>query len=289
MKKSTYQHLRFNFSYFLLPVFLFALAVVGTVSPVHFLLTFIVLHFLIYPASNGYNSYFDKDKGPIGGLEKPPEVSKELYTVSLALDAIGLIIASFVSPYFALLAFIYGLVSKAYSHPSIRLKKRPLIGWIAAGFFQGYFTFIMACLALSGGVFDGLWSWQIQVPASLTSLLLFGSYPMTQVYQHTEDRERGDMTISLKLGILGTFHFTAIFFLIAVSGFFWYFNQVSGLLGSSLFLVALIPVLIYFFRWYFQVRQNMEKANFRNTMNLNLISATMLNLYFLVFWISKFW
>jgi len=289
MKKSTYQHLRFNFSYFLLPVFLFALAVKGSVDWVDCILTFIVLHFLVYPASNGFNSYFDKDKGPIGGLENPPAVSQELYYVSLGLDAIGLIIASYVSIHFAGMIFIYGLISKAYSHPMIRLKKHAFVGWVAAGFFQGYFTFIMTYLALSGGVFDSLWTWQIQVPAWLTTLLLFGSYPMTQVYQHGEDRERGDFTISLKLGILGTFHFTAIFFLISVSGFFWYFNQVSGLIGAVLFIVVLVPVLVYFFRWYFRVRQNLELANFRNTMNLNLISATMLNLYFFLFWLNKFW
>ena len=43
----------------------------------------------------------------------------------------------------------------------------------------------------------------VQIPAILSSLLLFGSYPMTQIYQHEEDARRGDKTLSLKLGIQG--------------------------------------------------------------------------------------
>ncbi|NJK83733.1 MAG: ubiquinone biosynthesis protein UbiA, partial [Saprospiraceae bacterium] len=61
------------------------------------------------------------------------------------------------------------------------------------------------------------------MPAILSSLMLLGSYPMTQIYQHEEDAKRGDTTLSLKLGILGTFHFTAITFGLATAGFVAYF------------------------------------------------------------------
>lgn len=90
MKRSTLLHLRFPFSLFLLPVFLFAVAVSQASFDVNFLLVFVILHFLVYPASNGFNSYFDKDEDSIGGLKKPPKVTQELYVVATIMDLVAL-------------------------------------------------------------------------------------------------------------------------------------------------------------------------------------------------------
>jgi 1,4-dihydroxy-2-naphthoate octaprenyltransferase len=59
IKKSTLQLLRFPFSYFLMPVYFFALSQVNIIDIPKALLSFIILHLLIYPASNGYNCYMD--------------------------------------------------------------------------------------------------------------------------------------------------------------------------------------------------------------------------------------
>jgi 1,4-dihydroxy-2-naphthoate octaprenyltransferase len=76
---STFLHLRFFFSVFLLPVFFFALSQVPEINWNNAILTFIIWHLLVYPASNGYNSFFDKDEGSIALIEKPPPVDKSLY------------------------------------------------------------------------------------------------------------------------------------------------------------------------------------------------------------------
>jgi 1,4-dihydroxy-2-naphthoate octaprenyltransferase len=109
-----------------------------------------------------------------------------------------------------------------------------------------------------------------------------GSYPMTQVYQHKEDSERGDITISLKLGILGTFHFTAIAFFISNFGFLAYYYLYHSMTHVIAFQLFLIPVLFYFSIWYLKVRKNFALADFEHTMRLNLISSLMLNIYFLL-------
>ena len=126
---SSWLHLRIPFSYFLLPVFLFSLAVSPNISSGPVLWTFIIIHFFLYPASNGFNSYFDKDEKSIGGLKHPPPVNKGLYYLSLLFDAIAIVLGVIIINIpFAILLFIYGLVSKAYSHPQIRLKKLPITG-----------------------------------------------------------------------------------------------------------------------------------------------------------------
>lgn len=284
MKKSTFLHLRIPFSFFLLPVFLFAGAVANEVNWFNFGLVFIILHLLIYPASNGYNSYFDKDEKSIGGLENPPPVSKELYWTSLIFDLAGLSLGLLISLDFTIMVFIYGLVSKAYSHPAIRLKKLPIIGWLAAGIFQGYFTYLLCFIALTNIPISDALSWGIHSPGILSSALLLGSYPMTQVYQHEEDGKRGDLTLSRLLGIKGTFHFTALMFTLAMGGF-GYFFYLYNLNTVILFSIFMSPVLFYFLSWYVRVRRDVSEANFKSTMRLNFISAVCLNLFFLTWWL----
>ncbi len=280
IKKSTFLHLRFPFSFFLLPVFLFAVAIDQPEFGLQFWLVFFILHFLLYPASNGYNSYFDKDEQSIGGLKNPPKVSHELYYISWGMDLLAIVLGLWISWEFAMMLFIYGLVSKAYSHPKIRLKKMPIVGWLAAGIFQGYFTFLMVIVGLEGGM-NGVWQWPVQFPAMLTTMLLFGSYPMTQIYQHEEDSRRGDRTMSLILGIMGTFHFTAAFFTVSVGMYCWYFISFYEPSIAMYFLAALSPVLLFFGWWYLQSRKNLNHVNFQNTMRLNLLSSLCLNLFFL--------
>ena len=52
---------------------------------------FVVLHLLAYPASNGYNSYYDRDEGSIGGLRTPPKVSPELLHLVWLFDALAVL------------------------------------------------------------------------------------------------------------------------------------------------------------------------------------------------------
>ena len=279
MKKSTLIHLRFPFSFFLLPVFLFTIACLPDFAWSRFVVVFGILHFFLYPARNGYYSYFDKDEGSIGGVKTPPKVTRELFSVSWLLDLMGIAFGWTISWKFAAMLFVYGMVSKAYSHPAIRLKKRPIIGWLTAGVFQGYFTFLMVTVGMSHE--EILFSTKIQWGALLSTLLLFGSYPMTQVYQHDEDGKRGDITLSLILGILGTFHFTAICFTVSVALYVLFFNVYFSFITAVIFMVALSPVLVYFGLWYLKVRKSVQLADFEHTMKLNLISSACLNAFFL--------
>jgi 1,4-dihydroxy-2-naphthoate octaprenyltransferase len=236
---------------------LFALSQSPDFTADRLLWSFLLIHLFLYPASNGYNSYFDKDEKSIGGLKNPPPVDKSLYYAALGLDvvAIGLAVIK-IGILFATMLVIYGLASKAYSHPSIRLKKYPFGGWLVTGFFQGFFTFLM-------------------------------SYPMTQVYQHEEDAKHGDKTLSLLLGIRGTFIFVQAVFGVAAFGFAWFFTNYYSFDFAIKFLMALAPVVIYFMYWFYLVWKDESKADFSRTMRLNFVSATCLNLFFLYFFLAN--
>ena len=283
LKKSTLLHLRLPFSFYLMPVYLFALSVATEVYSIHAFLVFVALHLFLYPASNAYNSYYDKDTGSIGGLEKPPLVCRELYFTANVMDGIALLIGVFISWQFCLMLLLYSLVSRAYSHPAIRLKKYPFISWLVAGFFQGFFTFCMVYTGISEAPLIELLKPQVFIPALLSSMLLWGSYPMTQIYQHEEDARRGDRTLSLLLGVKGTFYFAAAFFLLANAGFVWYYISYFSLQHALFFQLFLLPMFIYFLSWMYRVRKNRAPADFRHTMKLTTISAICLNLYFVLF------
>lgn len=282
IQKSTWLHLRIPFSIFLMPVFLFALSQATQIHWANTIIAFIAIHIFLYPASNGYNSYFDKDKGSIGGLEKPPAVEKELYYVSLVFDFLAILLGLCVSWEFALALFIYGLVSKAYSHPSVRIKKMPLASWFIVGFFQGFFTYVMSSMAVQGASLSMLNTHYTVVPAILAMMLLLGSYPMTQVYQHDEDQNRGDRTLSLLLGIKGTFALTAFAFMVANLGFVFYFLALQKILSLWIFELSLLPVLAFFGLWFWKVLKDEKKADFKNTMLLNKISSICLSVAFIL-------
>jgi len=269
-----------------MPVYFFALGHSPNFTESRIIWTFLIIHLLLYPASNGYNSYFDKDEKSIGGLKNPPPVKKELYFISLLMDITAIVLALEISVLFASMIFIYGLASKAYSHPSFRLKKMPVLGWLVIGFFQGFFTFLMCYEGINVFGISGVLKTNILIPAALTTVMLLGSYPMTQIYQHEEDSKRGDKTLSVLLGIKGTFVFTAIVFAIATLGFALYFILFFKIKYAIVFVVSLSPVLLYFFIWFIQSRKNIEVVNYSRTMWLNFISAICLNGFFIYFFLD---
>jgi len=287
LQKATWLHLRIAFSLFLMPVFLFATSQAESINFREWFLAFVAIHLFLYPASNAYNSYFDKDEGSIGGLEKPPPVSKELYWVSLLFDFIAILIGLMVSWQFAVGLFLYGLISKAYSHPAVRLKKYPIASLLIVAVFQGAFTYLMSMQAITSIYWKELWGTKFLYPALLATFLLAGSYPMTQIYQHQEDKQRGDKTLSLLLGIKGTFVFTAIIFFLANMAFIHYFFTKKTLVELIIFELALLPVLLFFGQWWLKVLKDTSQANFRNTMLLNKISSLCLSIAFLLIFLMK--
>lgn len=279
--RSSWLHLRIPFSFFLLPVFLFAVAISPNISEKPLLWTFLIVHFLLYPASNGYNSYFDKDEKSIGGLKNPPPVKHGLYYLSLTFDALAVLLGYLkINLIFAVMLVIYGLVSKAYSHPAIRLKKYAITGWFIAGLFQGLFTFVMCYIGINKYSLTNI-GMPVIIPGILTTIMLWANYPMTQVYQHEEDGKRGDRTMSILLGIRGTFVFAAIMFAAAATGFVLYFNNFINARYSYEFLIAIFPVIAFFVYWFLRVYKDAHRADFTHTMWLNFISSTCLNVFFI--------
>jgi len=283
--RSTLLHLRLPFSFFLLPIFCFGISQSINIDYTNTILVFLSLHFFIYPASNSYNSFMDEDKGSIGGLKNPPPVTRKLYYVSIIFDAVGLLLCIFINLKMVLMMLIYIGVSKAYSWKKIRLKKYGLTGWLVVMLFQGGYTFLLVNMAAEDN-FTLSWFDARHLECMLiASLLIGGYYPLTQIYQHDEDSNRGDLTISYKLGITGTFIFTGILFIIACLVAYNYFIKYYTVNQFLIFVFSLSPVIFYYFYWFKKSLKDKSNANYSNAMRITFISSSCLIICFTILYI----
>ena len=78
-----FKHLRLHFSLLLMPVYLFALSQTPYADIGGAGVSFFILHLLIYPASNAFNS----DLGSVGGLENPPPSNPKMLWLANILDS----------------------------------------------------------------------------------------------------------------------------------------------------------------------------------------------------------
>ena len=276
--RSTILHWRLPFGFFLLPIFLFAL-VVNPPALWRLILAFTAIHLFLYPASHAFNSWYDKDENSIGLLKTPPPVTKSLLVSAWILDGLALTTAFFVGWFFGVCLTVYTLASKAYSWPPIRFKRLPISGWLGVGLIQGALTFLATVQGL--GTPTSWTSGKLWLGVVIAAVFLWAIYPMTQIYQHEEDGQRGDQTISRKLGIRGTFVLSGLLMALAGGLFVIWFFVYQGSSFAGWFLVSEVPVAAYFAAWARKCWKNPEKADFRGTMILNLLASGMTNLFFL--------
>ena len=285
--RDTILHLRVPFSFFLLPVFCFGLSQASSVYFTHTVIVFIALHFFIYPGSNIYNSYMDRDTGSIGGLKNPPPVTRKLYYASIICDATGLLLCAFTGWQNMLLMSLYVAFSKAYSWRGLRLKKYPIVSWVVIAFFQGGYTFMLAKMVAENNTQFTWFNPRNVLAMTIASLLIGGSYPLTQIYQHDEDRSRGDYTISYRLGIKGTFIFTLLMFLGSAGLLYYYFRTYCRIGDFFIFSGCLTPVMAYFLYWFFVTVRNKKNADYAHVMMMNKISAVCMVVCFAIIFFSN--
>jgi 1,4-dihydroxy-2-naphthoate octaprenyltransferase len=191
-------HLRLHYQLLLAPIYLWGYFLTGAPVRADFWLGFAVFHVFLYGGATAYNSYYDRDQGPIGGRSIPPPVTDGLLGFSLRVQVVGAALAAAVNRTFLAIYLTMLVMGIAYSHPRVRLKARPLVGLATVALGQG----VLACLGgwASAGVdlraIDPV-GW---VGVAAAALVTVGFYPITQAYQIEEDRARGDITFAVWAG-----------------------------------------------------------------------------------------
>lgn len=272
--------LRFHFSIFLLPVSLFSFFYIHPGIKYQLFLVIAIWHLMVFPSSNGYNSYHDQDDGPIGGLASPPKPTKLLIQLCNIMDGVAILLSFLVNMYFVFFVAFYIVASRLYSNRGIRLKKYPVIGFLVVFVFQGVWIFCANILGLSSVKL--LANPSVVFSAIASSFFIATVYPLTQVYQHESDAKDGVKTLSMFLGIKGTFIFSALMFSVANLFIYLCFYTNETIINFWLFTIIMLPSTVYFLFWALRSFKNAAQVNFKNTMVMLILSALLNNLFFFI-------
>jgi 1,4-dihydroxy-2-naphthoate octaprenyltransferase len=214
--RETLLHLRFPFVYVLSPIFVWGATWGPGTWTARTTLAFLLVHLALYPGANAFNSAYDRDTGPIGGLARPPAVAPGLARWSAWLQATGAALSPIVGFRFAAGYVILWAIFTAYSHPRTRWKRSPLVSTAAIVLGQGGIGFWLGWsgsgegpgMTISAAVWGVDDAWALTAACAVVAAM----YPLTQVYQLEADRARRDRTLAAVLGPRGTLAWAAVGF-----------------------------------------------------------------------------
>jgi UbiA prenyltransferase family len=280
-------HLRLHFQLLLAPVFLWGWVVAVHSHPTAasrltggVILAFICLHVFIYGGATAFNSYYDRDEGPIGGLEHPPPVVPALLLFSLVMKAAGLVLAAFVNRSFLAICILLVLLSMAYSRSWPRLKGRPWGSLLTVGFGQGVLAYLGAWAAVRGDVVSALDPIGLLGALTATSFVV-GLYPLTQLFQISEDEARGDRTVAVAWGARACFAISLVSQAIGGLAMLATLSRLFGYVDVLVVGTGVLAQLVFIAWWATRFDATDVLGNFHRIMRLNTAGATGLGLYLL--------
>jgi len=279
--KSLLVHLRLHFQLLLAPVFLWGWLIAGGGLSAGVLLGFVSFHAFLYSGATAFNSYYDRDVGPVGGLEHPPEVVPALLPFALAVQAIGWLLAFFVNLPFWVAYGVFVALSTAYSHPRVRLKAHTLASLAVVGFGQGALAFLAAWAATRGEL-GSAWSLDGALGATSSVLLILALYPLTQLYQIDEDARRGDRTVVVVWGPGRSFALALACTLVGGALMLALLARRFGALDTLLVGLGLAAQVTTLAGWARRFDPHQVRGNYRRVMRLNVLNATALGGYLVV-------
>jgi 4-hydroxybenzoate polyprenyltransferase len=275
------RHLRTHFNLLLSPIYLWGVLLAGgSVLSLKFWLGYITLHFFLYGGGTAFNSYYDRDEGPVGGMAEPPPVDKGLLWFSIAIQVVGLPLAVAVGLPFTVMWLIICFLMVIYSHPAVRLKSNSVAALLAVALGQGAVGFAAGWFAVRTE-----WASLLESDALLgmvtTALIVTGLYIITQSYQTKEDGARGDKTLPVLLGarralmvsllILGLGGGIMVQYLWGRFGMGW-----AIALGAFFALVGIAQL-----RWALGFDESRIMENYRTSMRFASLSSGTLSLFLL--------
>lgn len=259
-------HLRLHYQFFILSGgYLLGGLLADQMNAAQFWLQFINVHVLLFGGATAYNSYWDKDEGPIGGLKNPPKMTRWMHPVSLSLMAVGLIWAFQVSLYYVAFYTVSIVLFWLYSTPHARWKGDPHLSMVAIGVSTGTNSVLLGFWA-AGGVFS-----LPVLAASIGAALIFVSlYPVSQIYQAAEDAKRGDLTFSMRYGLQRVQQFFLISFFTGLLILCVAMYIIYAIPALALFIIGLCSMFILL---KFVNGLKGQESEYRNVMNIKLFAS----------------
>jgi 4-hydroxybenzoate polyprenyltransferase len=197
-----FRHLRLPFQLVLAPIFLVGALSAGHRPAFFWIVPFLAVHAGLYGGATVFNSYYDRDRGPIAFMKRPVPVSRTLRDLALTLEVLAVLVLLVIDVGAGILGAALLAMGCAYSHPRPRWKASAVGGLAAVALGQGAGAVYLGYLATGGALLPPA---STHLCAAGAALVVAGLFPLTQVYQIEEDRRRGDRTLPVRAGWRRTF------------------------------------------------------------------------------------
>lgn len=190
-------HLRLHYQLFILsgPYLLGGLYAPGIDWPL-FVSQFFVVQILLFGGATAFNSFWDRDTGPVGGLRHPPPMAPWMRWGALGLQWAGLIFSVPMGWTYLGLYTVSLILFWLYSTPWARWKADPHLSLLAVGVSTGLNPFLLGHLA-AGGALDGV----LVLAGMGAGSMIVSMYPVSQVFQIEDDACRKDVTFAVAYGV----------------------------------------------------------------------------------------
>jgi 4-hydroxybenzoate polyprenyltransferase len=280
------RHLRLRFNLVLSPIYLWGVFLAGgTLADGRVWLGWLALHVFLYGGTTAFNSYYDRDEGPIGGMRHPPPVDRGLLWWSLAVQAAGLPLAWFVGAPFTVAWLTLFLVAGAYSHPLTRWKADPARALAAVALGQGGVGFLAGWWATAGaelGALGDVIRPTVLVGAATSASLLTGLYVVSQAYQTAEDRRRGDRTLPVIWGPRRALRRAAAVSALGAAAMALVVVERLGPLWALPVVLGVLAVGVPWWRWAGTFDEADLDTNYRTSMRIAGVGGGALSLFLLL-------
>ncbi len=239
-------HFRLHYQIFILSAgYLFAALFVEELNVMDFVVHYANMTILLFGTATAFNSYHDRDEGPIGGLRQPPPMTSWMRSVALVLQGVGFGLSVSQGIVFAAIYLLSMILFWLYSTPLARWKGHPIKSLVAIGISTGSNSFWLGTIAAGGTVFSP----QIILVGIASAMIFLSLYPVSQIYQMSEDKARGDHTFALVYGLNGIKVFFLLTFFpgVIIAGIsLWLLHPLPGFLfliaGVSIGILAMLTI-----------------------------------------------
>lgn len=268
-------HLRLHYQFLILSGgYLLGGFIAGQMDSYQYWAQFINVHILLFGGATAYNSWWDKDEGPIGGLKNPPKMKQWMHFVSLLIMFAGLIWSITVGFLYAGIYLVSFILFWLYSTPHARWKGSPILSLLAIGISTGFNPVLLGSMAAGGAI-----SPLVLLSATGAACILLSLYPVSQIFQLEEDSKRNDRTFVIAFGMTGVRKFFAITYtigsLLLCISILWINVYAAailfvGVMSSGIFVATLI------------FRMSGDKNEYKVVMKTKFLASLLFVCFFLI-------
>ncbi|MFM9074556.1 MAG: hypothetical protein ACKORJ_03190 [Bacteroidota bacterium] len=275
MLRAILHHLRFHYSWLMLPLWLLTVCISPNFGAERLGLTVLLLHFLLYPATNGFSGYFSEKYGSTSS-----SVHRYLLLIAMVLAALAIWLAMKISLVFAAMVLGYTLAMVAYDHPRLPFQRHPVVGLAYRSIVQGVYLLGMIYVGLNDYPITAVFREKVLSAGGRSSLMMLAVLLLISACRQTADEASNEIPRRLSLGIRQTFRLASVLFVIAALGWVEFLGNWLQPVPVIELVLALAPALLYFIWWHWKVRTDEGAAGSRRLALFIFLLATGMNVFF---------